>query len=44
MDGAQGIVNLANAGAKVITDDITYFAEPMFQDGIISQAVNLVKA
>jgi hypothetical protein len=28
----------------VITDDIIYFAEPMFQDGIISQAVDLVKA
>ena len=41
---AQGIIDLANAGAKVITDDIIYFAEPMFQDGIIAQAVNLVKA
>ena len=41
---AQGIIDLANAGAKVITDDILYFAEPMFQDGIIAQAVNQVKA
>jgi 2-oxoglutarate-Fe(II)-dependent oxygenase superfamily protein len=41
---AQGIIDLANAGAKVITDDIFYFAEPMFQDGIIAQAVDLVKA
>ena len=41
---AQGIIDLANAGAKVITDDILYFAEPMFQDGIIAQAVHLVKA
>ena len=41
---AQGIIDLANAGAKVITDDIIYFAEPMFQDGIIAQAVDLVKA
>ena len=41
---AQGIVDLANAGAKVITDDIIYFAEPMFQDGIVAQAVDQVKA
>ncbi|MDQ3581445.1 MAG: hypothetical protein M3495_07435 [Pseudomonadota bacterium] len=41
---AQGIIDLGNAGAKVITDDIVYFAEPMFQDGIIAQAVDLVKA
>ena len=41
---AQGIIDLANAGAKVITDDIIYLAEPMFQDGIIAQAVDLVKA
>ncbi len=41
---AQGIVDLANAGAKVITDDVIYFAEPMFQDGPIAQAVDRVKA
>jgi hypothetical protein len=33
----QGIIDLSNAGAKVITDDIIYFAEPMFQDGIIAR-------
>jgi hypothetical protein len=41
---AQGIVDLANAGARVITDDVLYFAEPMFQDGIVAQAVDQVKA
>lgn len=41
---AQGIVDLANAGAKVITDDVIYFTEPMFQDGIVAQAVDQVKA
>jgi hypothetical protein len=43
-DFAQGIIDLANAGAKVINDDIGYPDEPMFQDGIIAQAVNQVKA
>ena len=41
---AQGIVDLANAGAKVIVDDVIYLAEPMFQDGIIAQAVDQVEA
>lgn len=41
---AQGILDLAAAGAKVINDDLLYFAEPMFQDGIIAQAVDTVKA
>ena len=41
---AQGIIDLANAGSTVINDDVIYFAEPMFQDGIIAQAVDTVKA
>lgn len=42
-DFAQGILDLAMAGCKVITDDVLYYAEPFFQDGIIAQAVDLVK-
>ncbi len=42
-DFAQGIVDLAKAGCKVVVDDVAYFDEPYFQDGIISQAVDLVK-
>lgn len=44
-DFANGIIELADvAGAEVIVDDVIYFAEPMFQDGIIAQAVDQVKA
>ena len=40
LDFAQGIRNLATAGCKIITDDVSYFAEPYFQDGPIAQAVD----
>ena len=43
-DFANGIVELATAGATVINDDIIYFAEPMFQDGPIAQAVDTAMA
>ena len=41
---ANNIIALKNAGAKVIVDDVIYLAEPMFQDGIIAQAVDTVVA
>ena len=43
-DFALGILELADAGADVIVDDIIYFAEPMFQNGIVAQAANTVNA
>ncbi len=37
---ANAIGNLQTAGSDIITDDVIFFAEPMFQDGVIAQAVN----
>ncbi|SFQ36728.1 S8 family serine peptidase [Hymenobacter arizonensis] len=39
---ANGIIRLADNGCNVIVDDVFYFAEPFFQDGIIAQAVDRV--
>ncbi len=41
---ANNIIRLQEAGSKVIVDDVSYFNEPMFQDGIIAQAVDQVVA
>ena len=40
---AQAIQDLADANANIIVDDILYLSEPMFQDGVIAQAVDDVK-
>jgi len=43
-DFATGIAKLATAGARVEADDIGYFDEPFFQDGIIATAINNAEA
>ncbi|HEX4736590.1 MAG TPA: S8 family serine peptidase [Allosphingosinicella sp.] len=43
-DFANGIVTMAQHGDKIIVDDVRYFDEPMFQDGIIAQAEDIAYA
>jgi Subtilase family len=39
---ATNIQALQTAGCNIIVDDVFYFDEPVFQDGIVAQAVNTV--
>ncbi len=41
-DFAQGIEDLQAAGCRVIVDDVIYFDEPFFQNGIVAQAAEKV--
>lgn len=39
---ANSIYNLANFGCRVITDDLVFFTQPLFNDGRVSQAAQTV--
>ncbi|MFZ4647746.1 MAG: hypothetical protein ACOYNP_18475, partial [Gemmataceae bacterium] len=41
---ANSITNLANFGCDVITDDLRYLNQPIFNDGIINQSVDTAYA
>ena len=41
---AQNILDLRSAGCDIIIDDIGYFDESPFQDGVVARAVNSVTA
>jgi hypothetical protein len=43
-DFANGILALAATGCKVICDDVSYFDEPFFQNGVVAQAIQTVEA
>jgi PKD repeat protein len=46
-DFADQLLQLADptlANCKIIVDDISYLGEPMFQDGVVAQAVNEVSS
>jgi hypothetical protein len=43
-DFATGIQALATAGAKVVADDLGFFDEPFFQDGLVAEAIDAVEA
>ncbi|MGA2257538.1 MAG: S8 family serine peptidase, partial [Thermoguttaceae bacterium] len=43
-DFANGILALAAAGCKVIVDDVSYYDEPFFQNGVVAQAIQTVEA
>ncbi len=41
---AEGIGELAQAGADIIVDDVAVLTDPFFQDGVIAQAIDAVTA
>ena len=41
---ASNITALQQAGCNIIVDDVGYFAEPPFQDGVINQAIDAASA
>jgi subtilisin family serine protease len=41
-DFAAGILALADDGAQIIVDDVIYYGETMFEDGVIADAVDEV--
>jgi hypothetical protein len=43
-DFANGITTLAANGVKVIADDVGYYDEPFYQDGLLAEAVDAVAA
>jgi autotransporter passenger strand-loop-strand repeat protein len=42
-DFANGILALAAAGCRVICDDVFYYDEPMFQNGVVARAIETVE-
>jgi hypothetical protein len=44
VDFALGMLELRSAGANIVGDDVIYFAENMFSDGIPAQAADLTVA
>ncbi len=39
----NNILRLADIGCRVIVDDVSYYEEPMFRDGMIAQAIDSVE-